>query len=171
MSDVNDEHLATTDDATRKHQHKYRHNKMIHAQIARLAKAQEQIDNAQQTMQTQILDHDRRLDRLEEPNVNLITARIDHVEVEMKVFNDRLNNNTIAVSDFEKMHVSTLELREELENFETKIDKTLPEFRKEISKLDVGVTQVCYHLQFHLQFSLTHQLLEQKINEMFFSTR
>lgn len=122
--------------------HKYRHNKMVHVQIARLAKTQQQIDASQQTMQTQMLDHTRRLDRLEEPNMNLVTAKIDLLELQAKVFSDRLNNNTMTVSDFEKVHASTLELREEVECLENKIDKTIPEFRKEISKLDVCVAQV-----------------------------
>lgn len=124
--------------------HKYRHNKMVHAQIARLAKAQEQIDTTQQTMHTQMLDLTRRLDRLEEPNWNLVTAKIDLLELEVKVFSDRLNNNTMAVSDFEKVHASTLELREEVESLENKIDQTIPEFRKEISKLDACVAQVSF---------------------------
>lgn len=148
MSTDADEHLVRSE-AGKGHpvrHHKYRHNKMVHSQIARLAKAQMQVDTTQQNMQTKMLDLSRRLDRLEEPDWNLVTSKIDLLQLQAQVFNDRLNNNTVAVSDFEKVHGSMLELREDVESLENKFDKTIPEFRKEISKLDVCAAQVSFLL-------------------------
>lgn len=122
--------------------HKYRHNKMVHAQISRLAHSQDQLDEFQQSLQTQILDVQRRMDRFEEPNWNLLSAKVEFLELETKVLDDHLKNVTQKVSDFDKVHASILELREDIESIENKADKTIPEFRKEISKLDVNFAQV-----------------------------
>ncbi|CAG9781826.1 unnamed protein product [Diatraea saccharalis] len=122
--------------------HKYRHNKMVHSQISRLSRAQDQLDEFQQNLQTQILDVQRRMDRYEEPNWNLISAKVDFLELENKVIRIELKNTTQKVSDFDKIHASMLELREDVESIENKADKTIPEFRKEISKLDVNFAQL-----------------------------
>ncbi|XP_026727806.1 protein scabrous [Trichoplusia ni] len=122
--------------------HKYRHNKMIHAQISRLARSQDQLDEYQQSLQTQLLDVQRRLDRFEEPNWNLLSAKVEFLELENKVINNQLKNTTQKISDFDKVHASILELREDVESIENKADKTIPEFRKEISKLDVNYAQL-----------------------------
>ncbi|XP_068633713.1 protein scabrous [Battus philenor] len=124
------------------HHHKLRHNKMVHAQISRLARSQDQLDESQQSLQTQILDVQRRLDRYEEPNWNLITAKVDFLELENKVIRTELTNTTQKVMDFDKVHTSMLELREDVESIENKVDKTIPEFRKEISKLDINFAQL-----------------------------
>ncbi|KAJ8737084.1 hypothetical protein PYW07_000355 [Mythimna separata] len=127
---------------TPEHNHKYRHNKMVHAQISRLAHSQDQLDELQQSLQTQILDVQRRMDRFEEPNWNLLSAKVEFLELEHKVLSDHLKNTTQKVSDFDKVHASILELREDVESIENKADKTIPEFRKEISKLDVNFAQL-----------------------------
>nr|XP_034839125.1 protein scabrous-like [Maniola hyperantus] len=122
--------------------HKLRHNKMVHAQISRLARSQNQLDEYQQNLQTQLLDVQRRLDRVEEPNWNLISAKVDFLELEKKSLRDEIRNTSQKISDFDKVHASVLELREDIESIENKADKTIPEFRKEISKLDVSFAQL-----------------------------
>ncbi|CAK1554157.1 unnamed protein product [Leptosia nina] len=122
--------------------HRLRHSKMIHTQISRLARSQDQLDAYQQTLQNQLLDVQRRLDRIEEPNWKLITAKLEYFEVEAKALKDQVNNVSQKVSDFDKVHASLLELREDVESLENKVDKTIPEFRKEISKLDISFAQL-----------------------------
>ncbi|KPJ06393.1 Protein scabrous [Papilio machaon] len=117
-------------------------NKMVHTQISRLARTQQQLDESQQSLQTQILDVQRRLDRFEEPNWNLITTKVDFLEVESKFLRTDLINITQKVMDLDKVHSSMLELREDVESIENKVDKTIPDFRKEISKLDVNFAQL-----------------------------
>ncbi|XP_013179528.1 PREDICTED: protein scabrous-like [Papilio xuthus] len=117
-------------------------NKMVHTQISRLARTQQQLDESQQSLQTQILDVQRRLDRYEEPNWNLITTKVDFLEVETKILRSDLMNITQKVMDLDKVHSSMLELREDVESIENKVDKTIPDFRKEISKLDVNFAQL-----------------------------
>lgn len=122
--------------------HKLRHSKMIFAQISRLSRSQDQIDAYQIYLQNQLLDAQRRLDRLEEPNCNLIKTKLEQHDSESKVLKDELKNISQKISDFDKLHASLLELREDIENIENKIDITIPEFRKEISKLDISFAQV-----------------------------
>uniref|UniRef100_A0A2A4JSI9 Fibrinogen C-terminal domain-containing protein n=3 Tax=Heliothis virescens TaxID=7102 RepID=A0A2A4JSI9_HELVI len=141
-NDILDAHADRSAKVNPEYNHKYRHNKMIHVQISRLARTQTQLDELQQSLQTQILDVQRRMDRFEEPNWNLLSARVDFLDLENKVLNDHLKNTTQKVSDFEKVHASILELREDVESIENKADKTIPEFRKEISKLDVNYAQL-----------------------------
>lgn len=131
-----------SEDSKSPHSHKYRHNKMVHAQISRLARTQDQLDEYQQNLQTQILDVQRRLDRFEEPNWNLLSAKVEFVELDTKNLRNIVSNATQKLSDFDKIHASILELREDVESIENKADKTIPEFRKEISKLDVSLAQV-----------------------------
>lgn len=124
--------------------HKIRHNKMLHSQMSRLARALDQLEEYQQNLQTQLLDVQRRMDRLEEPNWNLLSAKVDLLEFENKIRGDQLKNISRNMSDFDKLHASLLELREDVESIENKADKTIPDFRKEISKLDINFAQVCH---------------------------
>lgn len=125
-----------------KQMHKIRHNKMLHSQMSRLARTLDQLEEYQQNLQTQLLDVQRRMDRLEEPNWNLLSAKVDLLEFENKILGSQLKNTSQKISDFDKLHASLLELREDVENIENKADKTIPEFRKEISKLDINFAQV-----------------------------
>lgn len=125
--------------------HKIRHNKMLHSQMSRLARTLDQLEEYQQNLQTQLLDVQRRMDRLEEPNWNLLSAKVDLLEFENKILENQLKNTSQKISDCDKLHASLLELREDVENIENKADKTIPEFRKEISKLDINFAQVCYN--------------------------
>ncbi|XP_026490105.2 protein scabrous [Vanessa tameamea] len=141
-NDVLEPHEIRAGELKAEHGHKYRHNKMVHAQISRLARSQDQLDEYQQNLQAQMLDIQKRLDRVEEPNWDLVSAKVDFLELEAKSLRDELKNTSQKMSDFDKIHSSMLELREDVESIENKADKTIPEFRKEISKLDVSFAQL-----------------------------
>ncbi|OWR50412.1 protein scabrous [Danaus plexippus] len=142
FNDVLEPYEKHASDSHPKHGHKIRHNKMVHAQISRLARSQNQLDEYQQHLQTQLLDVLRRLDRIEEANWNLVSTRVDYLATETNTIKNELNNVTQRVADFDKVHASMLELREDVESIENKADKTIPEFRKEISKLDLSFAQL-----------------------------
>ncbi|KAG6442848.1 protein scabrous [Manduca sexta] len=141
-NDVLEPHELRAGKLKHERNHKYRHNKMIHAQISRLARSQDELDVYQQNLQTQILDVQRRLDRFEEPNWNLLSAKVEFLELETKVLREEMKNTSQKISDVDKVHASILELREDVEGIENKVDKTIPEFRKEISKLEVSFAQL-----------------------------
>lgn len=122
--------------------HKNRHKKFIYNKMSRLANSQKQIQAYQQTLQTQILGVETRLDKMEDQHWDLLSTKLDFAELEMKTLKDKLQNTTQKVSDFDKMHASILELREDIEAMEIRADKIIPDFRVEISKLDVNYAQV-----------------------------
>lgn len=79
----------------------------------------------------------------------------DSLSIEEKLINlgrqQRLNTITIAnlsrqLTNTDKLHMSMLELLENVESIENKIDKNFPEFRKEISKLEVEAAEAASSL-------------------------
>lgn len=48
-----------------------------------------------------------------------------------------ISHTTKQISNFDKLHLSMLELLEDVESIENKVDVSIPEFRKEISKLEI----------------------------------
>lgn len=74
----------------------------------------------------------------------------DSLNVDEKLINlgRQQHYNTIAIANLsrqltntDKLHMSMLELLENVESIENKIDKNFPEFRKEISKLEVEAAE------------------------------
>ncbi|VVC98453.1 unnamed protein product [Leptidea sinapis] len=122
--------------------HKIRHQKMLQKQLYRLSRTQEQIVAYQRNLQDQLLEGSRRIHRLEELNLHLIATKVENFDTEYKALRADLQNVSRKMSDFDKVHASLLELREDVENIENKVDKTIPEFRKEISKLDVSFAKL-----------------------------
>lgn len=68
--------------------------------------------------------------------------RVRNLEIEQKRMANSNFNLSRQVSDFDKLHTSLLELLEDVEDIETKIDKTVPEIRREISKVEIDSAQL-----------------------------
>jgi chromosome segregation ATPase len=68
--------------------------------------------------------------------------RVRNLEVEQKRLANANFNLSRQVSDFDKLHTSLLELLEDVEDIETKLDKTVPEIRREISKVEIDSAQL-----------------------------
>lgn len=60
---------------------------------------------------------------------------------QQKINTISIRNLTKESSNFDKLHMSILELLENVETIENKVEKTIPEFRNEISKLEVQVSE------------------------------
>lgn len=87
---------------------------------------------------------------LHEPNNEIPAKPFDALSVEEKLASlgrqQRLNTIAIAnlsrqLTNTDKLHMSMLELLENVESVENKMDKNFPEFRKEISKLEVEAAE------------------------------
>lgn len=63
--------------------------------------------------------------------------RIYNLTVQQHLNMDTIDNLTRQMSNFDKLHMSMLELLENVESLEYKVDTNFPEFRKEISKLEI----------------------------------
>lgn len=128
---------------------KHSHNNSKYSQLVRISQAQDKMEVSHQSILVQLMGHQQRIEHLEKSNWEEFSAEIDSNEKQVKSLSERLNNNILKASDFDKMHASILELREDLEAVENKMDKTIPELRKEISKLDIDqaqVSRVCYKI-------------------------
>lgn len=68
--------------------------------------------------------------------------RVRNLEIEQKRIANSNFNLSRQVSDFDKIHTSLFELLEDVEEIETKFDKTVPEIRREISKVEIDSAQL-----------------------------
>lgn len=71
-----------------------------------------------------------------------LSDRVRGLEVEQKRLANANFNLSRQVSDFDKLHTSLLELLEDVEEIETKLDKAVPEIRSEISKVEIDSAQL-----------------------------
>lgn len=71
-----------------------------------------------------------------------LSDRVRNLEIEQKRLASSNFNLSRQVSDFDKLHTSMLELLEDVEEIETKLDKTMPEIRREISKVEIDSAQL-----------------------------
>lgn len=71
-----------------------------------------------------------------------LSDRVRNLEIEGKRMASSNFNLSRQVSDFDKLHTSLLELLEDVEEIETKLDKTVPEIRREISKVEIDSAQL-----------------------------
>lgn len=71
-----------------------------------------------------------------------LSDRVRNLEIEQKRLASSNFNLSRQVSDFDKLHTSLLELLEDVEDIETKLDKTVPEIRREISKVEIDSAQL-----------------------------
>lgn len=120
--------------------HKTRHMQTSRKQIEDIKRTHHNIFIMHRQMRGHLKDLQRRVDSMSsdaEKLQNLMTSQEKHAET--------IKNITAEVANFNKLHVSMLELLENMETLENKIDKTVPDFRKEISKLDLDVAQIRSH--------------------------
>lgn len=73
-------------------------------------------------------------------NLNL-EEKIDYLAKQQQINDFALRNLTKQLSNSDKLHMSMLELLENVESIENKVDRNFPEFRKEISKLEIQMSE------------------------------
>ncbi|KAK5642490.1 hypothetical protein RI129_008657 [Pyrocoelia pectoralis] len=75
------------------------------------------------------------------PNRQNLETQIAKIELSQKSQSDSIFNLTRQFLNFDKLHMSMLELLENVESLENKVDRNFPEFRKEISKLEIQISE------------------------------
>lgn len=139
-SDVEEENDAP---AEIKRAHKIRHMHNMHKELADMAKSQDKLEESQQMLQFQILEIQNKLFKFDDmPDYNLLSEKFDILSQEYKIQQQETQNITNQATNFDKLHSSMLELLENVETIEAKVDKTVPDFQKEIAKLDLNMAQV-----------------------------
>lgn len=142
--------------------HPSRHQKVIKQHIIRLEKNTQALHKENFFLKTKMLamgDQIRLLteklsenkedkDNQEFISYNTILPQTENSDRKIMNLTEQLDrhNNSIAnltkqMANLDKLHLSMLELLENLETIENKVDKSFPEFRKEISKLEIQVAE------------------------------
>lgn len=104
--------------------HKLRHQRMLRDQI-------HEIDVAQSVMR-------RELDELRHHRLN---DRFHAIEIEQHRLASANFNISRQVASLEKLHISMLELFEDVTDLQTKVDKIVPDLKHEISKMEFNAAQ------------------------------
>lgn len=104
--------------------HKIRHHRMLRDQI-------HDIDVAQSQMR-------RELSELQHHRLN---DRFHAIEIEQRRIANVNFNISRQVASLEKLHISMLELLEDVADLQTKVDKLVPDLKHEISKMEFNAAQ------------------------------
>lgn len=113
----------------------------------RFLKVEEELELLQKYVQNKGMENEEIYDRI---NGNEIqdyirmekvkeTSRTDFLHQQL-VNTESIANLTKQMANFDKLHMSMLELLENVESIENKVDVNFPEFRKEISKLEIQIS-------------------------------
>lgn len=70
-----------------------------------------------------------------------VAEKLMNLEEQQRINTDALLNLTRQYGNFDKLHLSMLQLLENVETVEARVDKTVPEFRKEISMLESKMSE------------------------------
>lgn len=155
LKKINDAESIQPDD---NQNHASRHHRLLRKHIIDLEKTAKGLKKTDEDLKTKItklqddiqnLKEDGGNDRIsgneindyiklnEIKNENLPwEKRLAKLESSQKSNSDSVFNLTRQLSNFDKLHMSMLELLENVESIENKVDSNFPEFRKEISKLE-----------------------------------
>lgn len=80
--------------------------------------------------------------QLNELNHNRIAERLHILESEQKHLANANFNMSRQVASLDRLHGSMLELLEDIEGIQNKFDKTIPDIKREISKVEFNAAQV-----------------------------
>ncbi|XP_026475673.1 protein scabrous [Ctenocephalides felis] len=112
---------------------KNRHNRFLKKQLRDLQVTNMKLAENQR-------DLEKRLDAMS--NQKATADEIQKIQTNQDKILKNMMNLTVQVGDMDKLRVSMLELLENVENLENKLDRTLPEYKKEISKLEFSNAQI-----------------------------
>lgn len=135
--------------------HSSRHHKIIKQHIIRLEKGSKTLHKENYFLKSKVMDLEDTIKNLQTElkstkNIILVKeqegmpqansdsdTKLSNISQQQLANDNAIGNLTNRVADLDKLHLSFLELLENVETIETKIDKGFPEYRKEISRLDV----------------------------------
>ncbi|KAG5678216.1 hypothetical protein PVAND_007908 [Polypedilum vanderplanki] len=107
-------------------EHKLRHYRLLRAQV-------QELESSHRLLKRQVTELENQK----------IIERLQSVEERQRDFENTNFNLSREISNFESSNKkSTLELLEDIAEIETKIDKTIPEIRREITKAEIDSAQL-----------------------------
>lgn len=126
--------------------HKFRHLRLLRKQMHELKRSHWKLNSMHDNMTDQLIHLQAKLESMAgEKSVMGPSPQVELLEKNQSIQKQMIQNITADVGNFNKLHTSMLELLENMESLEQTVDTTLPEFQKEISKLDVDMAQLNSH--------------------------
>lgn len=105
--------------------HRMRHRRFLRQQL-------HEMDVTQKQMKRQLNDLQR----------HHIGDRLHNIEVEQRRLANADFNMSRQVAGLDRLHGSMLELLEDIESLQIKVDKTIPDVKREISKIEFSAAQL-----------------------------
>lgn len=141
-------------------EHPARHQRILRKHIAELTKSTQHLEKTNKELQDKVISLENEIRDLQMNNfmkhrladdimensllgdetIN-VPDKITKMESIQKTNTLTIQNLTEQITNYDKLHISMLELLENVESIENKVDESLPEFRKEISKLEFQLAQ------------------------------
>ncbi|KAL3285024.1 hypothetical protein HHI36_019152 [Cryptolaemus montrouzieri] len=119
-------------------------NQQIKTEMLRLRKEIEILQKNDQT-ENDLSDSNSIEDYIKSNSLHPINNRMDEMLTNLTVQQNQnvenIANITKQLTNFDKLHLSVLELLENVESIEFKVDNTFPDIRKEISKVEVQANE------------------------------
>lgn len=117
--------MDTSSSATVDSDHHVRHRRLLRQQI-------HDMDLTQKQMKRQLTELQR----------HHFSDRLHAIELEQRRLANADFNMSRQVAGLDRLHGSMLELLEDIESLQIKVDKTLPDLKKEISKIEFSAAQL-----------------------------
>lgn len=144
----------------KQNEHPARHQRILRKHIAELTKSTQHLEKVNKELEDKIISLENEIRDLQMNNfmkhrmdndinensllgdsqIN-VPEKITKLESQQKINTLTIQNLTEQITNYDKLHMSMLELLENVESIENKVDESLPDFRKEISKLEFQLAQ------------------------------
>ena len=134
---------------------RYRHHRVLRMQVAeldasakKLSAAQAHLDHQvrriEKQMKTMLNSHrsSNRDSGAGEVAARQLQSRVSNLELASRMSGKSVFNITRQLVGLDKLHQSMLQLLESLETLENKVDHTVPDLQREISKMEFNMAQM-----------------------------
>lgn len=128
--------------------HKYRHQRLLRKHLEVLEHSNRNLNKNQSKLEHLVHHLEKQVKSLtihHSDKNNFIgeemLSRVNFLEQSDRKMAKALFNVSKQVAGLDKLHVSMLELLESVETIENKVDKTIPDLQREISKMEFNLAQ------------------------------
>jgi chromosome segregation ATPase len=148
-------HSQTLGSAETERDGKYRHHKVLRMQMAELDLSARKLSANQAHLQHQVRRLEKQMKALlnnhrggnldagvGEMAARQLQSRVSALELASRTVGKSLFNMSRQLVGLDKLHQSMLQLLESVETLENKVDRTVPDLQREISKMEFNMAQL-----------------------------
>ena len=150
-ADEKETNMLTDDKADKR----YRHHRILRIQVAELDSSAKKLSAAQAHLDHQVRRLEKQMKTLlishrngnrdsgaGEVAARQLQSRVSNLELASRMSSKSVFNITRQLVGLDKLHQSMLQLLESLETLENKVDHTVPDLQREISKMEFNMAQM-----------------------------